>query len=134
VQGAFISVLYILVYIVFRIWMMDKVQKPSNSVCYTPLSEPYRIYPKIIWLLRWERPTPLHQLGLVTGLKRPTVYTIHITISLQYHPNKSWNNYCDTSLCVMCQPTLNSSPCYCIKYPTSCTSCTKTPHVSFILE
>jgi hypothetical protein len=23
---------------------MDKVQKPSNSVCYTPSSEPYRIY------------------------------------------------------------------------------------------
>jgi hypothetical protein len=23
---------------------MDKVQKPSNSVCYTPWSEPYRIY------------------------------------------------------------------------------------------
>jgi hypothetical protein len=23
---------------------MGKVQKPSNSVCYTPSSEPYRIY------------------------------------------------------------------------------------------
>jgi hypothetical protein len=23
---------------------MDKVRKPSNSVCYTPSSEPYRIY------------------------------------------------------------------------------------------
>jgi hypothetical protein len=23
---------------------MDKVQNPSNSVCYTPSSEPYRIY------------------------------------------------------------------------------------------
>jgi hypothetical protein len=25
---------------------MDKVQNPSNSVCYTPSSEPYRIYMK----------------------------------------------------------------------------------------
>jgi hypothetical protein len=24
--------------------MMEKVQKPSNSVCYTPSSEPFRIY------------------------------------------------------------------------------------------
>jgi hypothetical protein len=24
--------------------MMDKVQNPSKSVCYTPSSEPYRIY------------------------------------------------------------------------------------------
>jgi hypothetical protein len=24
--------------------MMDKVRKPSNSVCYTPSPEPYRIY------------------------------------------------------------------------------------------
>jgi hypothetical protein len=28
----------------FRIRTMDKVRKPSNSVCYTPSSEPYRIY------------------------------------------------------------------------------------------
>jgi hypothetical protein len=28
--------------------MMGKVQKPSNSVCYTPLSEPLRIYKKFI--------------------------------------------------------------------------------------
>jgi hypothetical protein len=28
----------------FRIRTMDEVQKPINSVCYTPLSEPYRIY------------------------------------------------------------------------------------------
>jgi hypothetical protein len=28
---------------------MEKVQKPSNSMCYTPLSEPFRIY-KIIYI------------------------------------------------------------------------------------
>jgi hypothetical protein len=29
---------------------MDKVRKPSNSVCYTPSSEPSRIYrPVYIW-------------------------------------------------------------------------------------
>jgi hypothetical protein len=27
-------------------WMMDKAQKPSNSKCYTPSSEPIRIYTK----------------------------------------------------------------------------------------
>jgi hypothetical protein len=26
---------------------MEKVQKPSNSVCYTPSSEPFKIYCKI---------------------------------------------------------------------------------------
>jgi hypothetical protein len=26
--------------------MMDKVQKPSNSACYTSLSEPFRLYMK----------------------------------------------------------------------------------------
>jgi hypothetical protein len=30
-----------------KIRTMDKVQNPSNSVCYTPSSEPYRIYFKI---------------------------------------------------------------------------------------
>jgi hypothetical protein len=28
---------------------MEKVQKPSNSVCYTPSSEPYRIYMTIVF-------------------------------------------------------------------------------------
>jgi hypothetical protein len=27
---------------------MDKVRKPSNSVCYTPSSEPYRILETLI--------------------------------------------------------------------------------------
>jgi hypothetical protein len=27
---------------------MDKVQNPSNSVCYTPSSEPYRIYGEML--------------------------------------------------------------------------------------
>jgi hypothetical protein len=38
---------------------MEKVQKPSNSECYTPSSEPFRIYMKIIiytaseaWIVR----------------------------------------------------------------------------------
>jgi hypothetical protein len=30
--------------VTIKIRTMDKVQKPSNSVCYTPSSEPYRIY------------------------------------------------------------------------------------------
>jgi hypothetical protein len=30
--------------IIIKIRTMDKVRKPSNSVCYTPSSEPYRIY------------------------------------------------------------------------------------------
>jgi hypothetical protein len=30
-----------------QIETMEKVQKPSNSVCYTPSSEPYKIYRKI---------------------------------------------------------------------------------------
>jgi hypothetical protein len=29
-------------------------------------------------------------------------WPIHITISLQYCPNKSLNSYCDASLCIMC--------------------------------
>jgi hypothetical protein len=29
-------------------WTMDKVQKPSNSECYTPLSESFRIYQSIV--------------------------------------------------------------------------------------
>jgi hypothetical protein len=28
---------------------MDKVRNPSNSVCYTPSSEPYRIYLFIVY-------------------------------------------------------------------------------------
>jgi hypothetical protein len=31
-------------YIFLEYRMMDKVQEPSNSVCYTPSSEPFRIY------------------------------------------------------------------------------------------
>jgi hypothetical protein len=31
-------------FFLFRIRTMDKVRKPSNSVCYTPSSEPYTIY------------------------------------------------------------------------------------------
>jgi hypothetical protein len=29
--------------------MMDKVQKPSINECYTPSSEPYRVYPRDRW-------------------------------------------------------------------------------------
>jgi hypothetical protein len=30
---------------------MDEVRKPINSVCYTPSSEPYRIYPQTtLWM------------------------------------------------------------------------------------
>jgi hypothetical protein len=28
----------------YEYWTMDEVQKPSNSECYTPSSEPFRIY------------------------------------------------------------------------------------------
>jgi hypothetical protein len=30
--------------VIIKIRTMDKVRNPSNSVCYTPSSEPYRIY------------------------------------------------------------------------------------------
>jgi hypothetical protein len=30
--------------------MMEKVQKPSNSLCYTPSSEPFRIYPQSMFI------------------------------------------------------------------------------------
>jgi hypothetical protein len=34
--------------IIIKIRTMDKVRNPSNSVCYTPSSEPYRIYMVVI--------------------------------------------------------------------------------------
>jgi hypothetical protein len=34
---------------------MDKVRKPSNSVCYTPLSEPHKIYLHNICVCRYTR-------------------------------------------------------------------------------
>jgi hypothetical protein len=45
--------------LVFLEYQMDKIQKPSNSECYTPLSEPFRIYP---WHSAWteEQPLPLY--------------------------------------------------------------------------
>jgi hypothetical protein len=33
-------------------WTMDKVQRPSNSECYTPSSEPFRIYMIVPWIGR----------------------------------------------------------------------------------
>jgi hypothetical protein len=36
-------------------WMMDTVQKPSNSECHTPSSKPFRIYMSVlIWYLKRE--------------------------------------------------------------------------------
>jgi hypothetical protein len=35
------------VFLLSKTRTMEKVQKPSNSVCYTPLSEPYKIYVNI---------------------------------------------------------------------------------------
>jgi hypothetical protein len=35
---------YSLIFGIFEYWTMDKVQKPTNSECYTPSSEPIRIY------------------------------------------------------------------------------------------
>jgi hypothetical protein len=45
---------------------MDKVQKPSNSECYTPSSEPFRIYRKVFIgaqprLRKLELTVPRHQ-------------------------------------------------------------------------
>jgi hypothetical protein len=31
---------------------MDKVRNPSNSVCYTPSSEPYRIYSYLVTITK----------------------------------------------------------------------------------
>jgi hypothetical protein len=35
---------FVLFLVIIKIRTMDKVRNPSNSVCYTPSSEPYRIY------------------------------------------------------------------------------------------
>jgi hypothetical protein len=41
---------------------MDKVQKPSNSVCYTPSSEPYRIYSSTFLLADWRQQVSTNEL------------------------------------------------------------------------
>jgi hypothetical protein len=46
---------------------MDKVRKPSNSVCYTPSSEPYRIYRKILFVVE-EKARLVPHLKIQAGL------------------------------------------------------------------
>jgi hypothetical protein len=40
----FLSSLEDVVFCFLEYWMMEKVQNPSNSECYMPSSEPFRIY------------------------------------------------------------------------------------------
>jgi hypothetical protein len=43
-RSSFRNVVFFLFLVIIKIRTMDKVRNPSNSVCYTPSSEPYRIY------------------------------------------------------------------------------------------
>jgi hypothetical protein len=34
---------HVFIFELFKVWTMDEVRKPINSVCYTTSSEPYKI-------------------------------------------------------------------------------------------